>query len=116
MSGFETTPFETIQSHCLAKPGAFEDYPWGDTVWKVKPKNKIFCFGGTTSMTVRATLDEQAALVQLPGIIPAPYLARHGWVNVDLTLEQNAELAMDLIDRSYELVVGKPVVKKGRKK
>lgn len=47
--------FATIQAHCLAKPGAWEDYPWGETVWKVKPKNKVFCFGGPTSMTVRAT-------------------------------------------------------------
>jgi predicted DNA-binding protein (MmcQ/YjbR family) len=102
-----TRAFATIQTHCLAKEGAFEDYPWGETVWKVKPKGKVFCFGGETRMTVRATLDEQAALTELPGITPAHYLARHGWVSVDLTVPTNLDLAIDLIDRSYELVVGK---------
>jgi predicted DNA-binding protein (MmcQ/YjbR family) len=98
---------ERIRSHSLAKPGAFEDHPWGDTVWKVAPKGKIFCFGGGTRVTVRATLDEQSALIQLPGIVPAPYLARHGWVSVDLEEPQNHELVFDLIDRSYELVTAK---------
>jgi len=106
------TPFETIQAHCMSKPDAFEDYPWGETVWKVKPKDKVFCFGGQTRMTVRATMDEQAALTQLPGIIPAPYLARHGWVHVDLSIPQNLEMAIDLIDRSYELVTAKAKPKK----
>jgi predicted DNA-binding protein (MmcQ/YjbR family) len=102
--------FQTVQAYCLGKAGAFEDYPWGETVWKVKPKDKIFCFGGcpgSTKITVRATLDEQAALTQLPGITPAPYLARHGWVLVDLAEPQNMEMATDLIDRSYELVTAK---------
>lgn len=102
--------FAKIQAYCLAKPDAFEDYPWEETVWKVKPKGKIFCFGGKppmTKITIRATMDEQAALIQLPGIIPAPYLARYGWVSVDLTEEQNEDLAFELIDRSYDLVTAK---------
>jgi len=106
--------FEKIQKYCLAKPDAFEDYPWEEVVWKVKPKGKIFCFGGQppmTKMTVRATLDEQAVLCHLPGIVPAPYLARHGWVSVDLTETQNAEMAFDLIDRSYDLVTAKKKAK-----
>jgi len=100
--------FTKIQSYCLAKENAFEDHPWGDTVWKIKPKNKIFAGGGSSSskVTVRATLDEQAALIQLPGIVPAAYVGRHGWVTVDLDEPQNEGLIFDLIDRSYELVAG----------
>jgi predicted DNA-binding protein (MmcQ/YjbR family) len=100
--------FLRIQAYCLAKPDAFEDYPWGDTVWKIRPKGKIFCFGGETSMTVRATLEEQAALIQLAGISPAPYVGRHGWVTVDLSEKQNIEMAFELIDRSYDLILAKP--------
>jgi len=106
--------FETLQAICAAKPNAFEDHPWGDTVWKVKPKDKIFCFVGETRMTVKATADEQATLTQLPGIVPAPYLARHGWVSVDLTEKQNLDMAQDLIDRSYDLVVSPPKKSKSR--
>ena len=110
------TVFSKIQAHCLSKSDAFEDYPWGDTVWKIHPKGKIFCAGGKSAVTVRATLDEQAALTQLPGIIPAPYLARYGWVQIDLSHEQNLDLALDLIDRSYELVKTNPKSKPPRLK
>lgn len=99
---------EELLTYCLAKPDAFEDHPWGDTVVKVRPSGKIFCFLGPTAMTVKATHDEQAALTQLPGIVPAPYLARHGWVKVDFSEPQNLEMARELIDRSYELVVKPP--------
>lgn len=104
--------FLRIQAHCLAKRDTYEDYPWGETVWKLKPKGKVFCFGGTTSITVRATLDEQTALITLPGITPAPYLARHGWVAIDLELSENIELILDLIDRSYDLVKTGPKAKR----
>ncbi|MDR3688537.1 MAG: MmcQ/YjbR family DNA-binding protein [Fimbriimonas sp.] len=99
--------FKSIQAYCLVKEGAFEDHPWGDPVWKVGPKGKIFCFGGLASMTVRATLDEQSALIQLPGIQIAAYVGRYGWIIVDLSQPQNLEFAPELIDRSYELVLAK---------
>jgi predicted DNA-binding protein (MmcQ/YjbR family) len=94
--------FEEIQAHCLAKPGAVEDYPWGDTVWKVK--GKIFAAGGSERLTVRATLEEQSALIQLPHISLAAYVGRYGWVTVELADEAAVEHAKELIDRSYELV------------
>jgi len=96
----------SLKPYCLAKPDAYEDHPWGETVIKVAPKGKIFCFLGDGTITVRATLDEQAALTQLGGIVPAPYLARYGWVQVSLSEGENLGLAEDLIDRSYELVIG----------
>lgn len=100
---------EKIIGHCAAKPDAYEDHPWGETVFKVGPKGKIFCFCGveTASITVKSTLEEQAALIQHPHIETVPYVGRYGWVRVQLADEDTLELALDLIDKSYEAIAPK---------
>src|ERR1044072_3402205 len=90
-----------IREHCLAKPDAFEDHPWGDTVFKVGTKGKIFCFVGTESarITVKSSLEEQSALILHPNIEVAAYVGRYGWVTVTIPDQDTLELALDLIDR-----------------
>src|ERR1044072_8136392 len=97
---------ERIKEHCLAKPGAYEDNPWGKTVFKVSPKGKIFCFGGCGEpvVGVKSTLEKQAALIQHPNIEVSAYVGRHGWVTVRILDEETLELALDLIDESYEMI------------
>jgi predicted DNA-binding protein (MmcQ/YjbR family) len=95
--------FERIQAHCLAKPGAFEDYPWGETVWKVG--GKMFGAFGSEGLGVKSTLEKQAALIQHPNIEVAAYVGKHGWVTVYVRDEDTLELALELIDESYDLVV-----------
>lgn len=98
---------ETMRAHCMAKEGATEDTPWGDIAWKVKGK-MFACTGQSgTSVTVKSTLDKQAALVQHPDIEVAAYVGRYGWVSVSLNSAETMELALDLIDESYERVRGK---------
>lgn len=101
--------FERVRAHCLSKPGAYEDHPWGETVFKVEPKAKIFCFCGveTPVITVKSTIEEQSALIQHPNIEVAAYVGRYGWVTVWLRDDDTTELALDLIDRSYESVAWK---------
>src|SRR5579862_8133529 len=100
------TCFQRVKEHCLAKPGAYEDHPWDETVFKVKPKGKIFCFAGTANpvITVKSTPERQAGLVQDPNIKVAAYVGRYGWVTVNIPDEQMMEFALDLIDQSYALV------------
>ena len=97
-----------LREFCLAKPGAVEEYPWDNIVWKVK--RKMFCATGQdmSRITVKATLEEQSALILHPHISVAAYVGKHGWVTIDLVDEVAFELALDLIDRSYELVVNPP--------
>jgi predicted DNA-binding protein (MmcQ/YjbR family) len=102
--------FEQIKAHCLAKPGAFEDHPWGETVFKVGPKGKIFCFCGLDNsvITVKATLERQSVLIQHPNIEVAAYVGRHGWVTVKILDQDTVDLSLDLIDDSYEMIAPKP--------
>lgn len=98
---------EQLRAHCMSKEGATEDYPWGDVVWKVK--GKLFAGTGETgeAVTVKATLDKQAVLIQHPDIEVAKYVGKYGWVTVNLRSADTLELALELIDESYDAVVAR---------
>jgi predicted DNA-binding protein (MmcQ/YjbR family) len=101
--------FDRIKEHCLAKPGAFEDHPWSETVFKVGPKGKIFCTcDESPGITVKATLERQSVLIQHPNIEVAAYVGRHGWVTVSIPDQDTFDLAIDLIDDSYQMIAPKP--------
>jgi len=98
-----------LQAYCLSFPAAWEDYPWGDIVYKVG--SKIFAFMGTTEsmsgVTVKATQDDAEALTRLANITRARYIGRHGWVTVSIADDAMLSLTRDLIATSYELVAPK---------
>jgi predicted DNA-binding protein (MmcQ/YjbR family) len=99
--------FRAVQTHCMAKEGAVEDYPWEDVGWKVK--GKLFCIGSKDHnvFTVKSTMEKQQALVQHPRISAAAYVGRYGWVAIEIMDEADCELALELIDESYDLVAKK---------
>lgn len=109
--------FPTFQQHCLAFEGAWEDYPWGETVFKVGKKMFASCHApqpGVLSVMLKATREDQAALVQLPGIAKAAYIGQHGWITALITDEGSFNLVKDLATASYDLVA-KPGKKAGAK-
>jgi len=98
--------FAELRAYCLAKAGAVEEYPWGDTVWKVK--GKLFAGGhkDTAHFTVKATPADQTLLIQHPAISVAQYVGRFGWVTIHVTDAQTRDLAKELIDDSYASIAG----------
>lgn len=105
-----------LRKHCMAFTGATEDYPWEEHVgWKFK--SKLFAIGGEDSnrVTVKSTLDKQAALVEIEGVEKAAYVGRFGWVTVTVTDEPSLDLAKNLIDESYAMVAN-PGAKKNSTK
>ena len=103
-----------LQRFCLSFESAWEDYPWGDVVYKVG--SRMFAALGVTGdlagLTVKATLDDQDALVQLPHVEKARYVGKHGWITVTVSDEATLAHARDLIAESYRLVKGS----RGRRK
>ena len=98
-----------LQAYCLSFDGAWEDYPWGEIVYKVG--KKVFAFTGASAdsagATVKATQEDAEALTLLPNIKRAAYIGRHGWIHVEIHGEDELPFLKDLIAASYELVAPK---------
>ena len=100
------TPAE-IRKLCLALPGATETIQWGnDRVFKVGGKMfaVIGAERGADAMSFKASDESFRLLTELPGLVPAPYLARAQWVKIaPLASLPDADLAAYL-RRAHEIV------------
>lgn len=98
---------QRLKTICLRLPGATANVQWGsDLVFKVG--GKMFAVVGTDDkmggVSFKAAPESFHILTQLPGIIPAPYLARAGWVRMEsLTTLPDDQLAAYLA-RAHALV------------
>ena len=97
-----------VRKHCLSFPGATVNLQWGnDHVFKVG--GKMFAVVGIYDgkfhgLSFKAAADSFMILTQLPGIVPAPYLARAQWVALDkLSALPSSELKAYL-RRAYGIV------------
>lgn len=101
---------DMLRKVCRALPGVTEDVKWGQDL--------AFCVGKKMFAVVnlerphqisfKCTAESFGELVERPGLIPAPYLARAMWVQEEAlgeTLERRELEA--LIRTSYELVKAK---------
>jgi predicted DNA-binding protein (MmcQ/YjbR family) len=101
---------EFIRAHCLTLPHATEQVQWGDDlVFKIAGK----MFAGAPlipariALSFKCTPEEFAELVEHPGVIPAPYLARAHWVALETHDALPPAEIKRLLTRSYELVFAK---------
>jgi predicted DNA-binding protein (MmcQ/YjbR family) len=100
--------FRALRTHCAAKPGAWEDHPWGETVFKVG--EKIFAFLGTPDqggVGVKVSPEQIESLLRMPFIKRSPYIGRYGWLSVTVDDEDALELALELVDGSYAQIASK---------
>ena len=97
--------FAAIQEHAISKPDSIEEHPWGDVAWKAKGKMFAVSSEDSNFVTVKLTLEEQAALVMHPQIEISKYVGRYGWVTIEVDNADTLELAKDLVDESYDSVV-----------
>jgi predicted DNA-binding protein (MmcQ/YjbR family) len=101
---------EWIRCHCLLFPHATEQVQWGNNlVFKVS--GKMFA---VTSLEPRGVYlsfkcapEEFAELIELPGIIPAPYLARAQWIALESEDTLRPPIIKRLLRNSYDLVFAK---------
>jgi len=98
-----------IRSFCLSLPHATEDVQWEhDLLFRIA--GKMFCVANMepglspTKIAFKCTPERFAELVEIEGIIPAPYMARNHWVAIiELDALRRPELE-ELIRNSYQLV------------
>ena len=98
-----------IRSFCLSLPLATEDVQWEHNLL-FRIAGKMFCIANLepgvspTKIAFKCTPEKFAELVEIDGIIPAPYMARNHWVAMlEMEALRQAELK-ELIEKSYHLV------------
>jgi predicted DNA-binding protein (MmcQ/YjbR family) len=78
---------ESIRSFCLSLPHADEKVQWvNDLLFRIG--GKMFAVAALepshgVALSFKCTPEKFAELVELEGIIPAPYMARHHWVGLE---------------------------------
>jgi predicted DNA-binding protein (MmcQ/YjbR family) len=101
---------DPVREFCLALPHATESIQWENDLL-LKVGGKMFAVLALEPhhvwLSFKCSEEDFLELTERPGIIPAPYLARHHWVALETrdALTQ-AELRRQL-RRSYELVFEK---------
>ncbi len=115
----KTNPAEraeaALRAVALGYPEAYEDHPWGDTVFKVK--GKVFVFmgameSGEFGISTKLPLSNAVALM-LPFAEPTRYgLGKSGWVSARFAAKEEVPLDMltAWIDESYRAVAPKKLV------
>ena len=100
---------ELIRKICNQLQGVTEDIKWGnDLVFSVG--NKMFCVAGleaTPSVSFKVNEESFDELCSRTGFRPAPYLARHHWVNVQEQAKISAAEWKVFIVQSYDMVKSK---------
>ena len=106
------TYIDLAREICLALPGATEDVQWEHNLL-FRIAGKMFCIANLepaispTRIAFKCTPERFSDLVEIEGIIPAPYMAQNKWVAVQkLDALRQAELK-ELIEASYQLVLQK---------
>lgn len=111
MTSTATRARAVLRKWALAYPGTREDFPWGESVIKVK--KKVFVFlgreGDDLSISVKLPISGAVALT-LPFAEPTGYgLGKGGWVTASFGRREKPPLDMlqEWIDESYRAVAPK---------
>jgi predicted DNA-binding protein (MmcQ/YjbR family) len=104
---------DELVAYCLAKPGATEDYPWGDEELVAKVGGKGFAFiwlaGGTVGVKCGRDSAEAAGWRERypESITQSGYIGRYGWNTVRLDGDVPDDEICELVDASYDAIVAR---------
>jgi len=107
-----------VRQYCLSLPHSTEKVQWEDNlVFKIGGKMYaiIALEPGDHWLSFKCAPEEFAELVERPGIIPAPYLARAQWVALQAPGALRQQEMKRLLRQAYDLVLAK-LPKKARAK
>jgi predicted DNA-binding protein (MmcQ/YjbR family) len=99
-----------VREYCLALPHTTERVQWGDDlVFKIGEKMyaAVALEPGDHWLAFKCTPEEFSALVERPGIVPAPYLARAQWVALETYDALPTGDIKRLLCQAYSLIFAK---------
>jgi predicted DNA-binding protein (MmcQ/YjbR family) len=99
-----------LRSWCVSQPGAVEEFPFGPETSVFKVAGKIFALsaleGTPLKVSVKCEPDLAVALRDsYPAIRPGYHLNKRHWNTITLDGSLPDQMARDLIEDSYDLVV-----------
>ncbi len=100
---------ETIRNICKNLPSVTEDVKWGNDLCFLIA-GKMFCvvpLNSDLTVSLKVTDEEFESLIETPGIIPAPYVARYKWILIEKLNVFNSSQWEHYITQSYNLVKAK---------
>ena len=102
---------ESVRTFCLSLPHVDEKVQWGnDLLFRIG--EKMFAVVALEPshgvlLSFKCTPEKFAELVELDGIIPAPYMARHHWVGFERFDALPDRELKPLLRNSYQMVMEK---------
>lgn len=103
---------ERVREFCLSLPGTTEKVQWEHNLLFLIG-GKMYCIAnlepgmGPSKIAFKCTPEKFAELVEIEGVIPAPYLARNHWVALTEIEALRQNEIRSLIRGSYGLVMAK---------
>jgi predicted DNA-binding protein (MmcQ/YjbR family) len=102
---------EQFREYCLAKPATSEDFPFGEENLCLRVGGKIFAITDLVEQPLRANLKcDPDYAVELrerhDEVMPGYHMNKKHWNTVMLEGNLEHRLLCQLIDHSYDLVVG----------
>lgn len=101
--------FAEFHRHCLAKPGAEETFPFGESVLVFKVGGKMFALTNMDALPFSISLkcDPDRAIdlrEQYDAVQPGYHLNKAHWNTVEIDGSVDSRTLKGWIDHSYELV------------
>jgi len=100
---------DSIRDICMKLPHVTEGIKWGNDLCFMIG-GKMFCVVALIEpikVSIKVTTEEFDELTILPGIVPAPYVAKHKWILIENTGIFNKIKWSFYIEQSYNLVKSK---------
>lgn len=101
---------DDILDYCLAKTGAYDDFPFGEDTLVLKVCGKMFALTNLSRhpLTMNLKCDPQRAIelrTQHDAVEPGYHMNKRHWNTLTLDGRLDSSLIAECIDHSYDLVV-----------
>jgi predicted DNA-binding protein (MmcQ/YjbR family) len=109
-----------LRRWCLARPGAKEEFPFGEQASVFKVGGKMFALSALESRPLRVSLKCDPELAEglrgtYPAVQPGYHLNKRHWVTITLDGSVSDEMLLELLEDSYDLVAaGLPAAQRAR--
>ena len=103
---------KALKAHALSYPETTEEFPWGESAFKVKGKTFVFMRADPEELSFSVKLEKwRTKALALPGSEPTHYgLGAKGWVTLRPASKTPLKLLFSLINESYRARAPKRVV------